>query len=222
MTATAVLSDAEDVLRGTGRHAAGRENVPWVTLLAWIAVAGFVYGATMGSHRLVALQALYSGLKVPFLLLLTSLVCLANFFVLNTVLGLRDDFAAACRGLFASQATMALCLASLAPLLVVGYVSTEFYATAKMLNGVMFAVAGVAGQVTLRHHYRPLIERNPRHRLALAGWLVLYVFVAIQLAWVLRPFIGSPDLETTFFRQGAWSNAYVEITRVIFRVLGID
>jgi len=51
---------------------------------------------------------------------------------------------------------------------------------------------------------------------------VLQVFVAIQPAWVLRPFIGAPDRETTFLSQGTWSNAYVEITRVIFRVLGID
>ena len=176
----------------------------------------------MGSHRLVALQALYSGLKVPLLLLLSSVFCLLNFFVLNTVLGLREDFAAACRGLLASQATMALCLASLAPVLVVGYLSTDFYPLATMLNGVMFAVASIAGQMTLLRHYRPLIERDPRHRLALAGWLVLYIFVAIQLAWVLRPFIGSPNLDTTFFRQGAWSNAYVEIARVVFRVLGIE
>jgi hypothetical protein len=222
VTATAVLGDAEDVLRGTGRHAAGRESVPWMTLLAWIVAAGFLYGATMGSHRLIALQALYSGLKVPFLLLLTSLVCLPNFFVLNTVLGLREDFAAACRGLFASQATIALCLASLAPILIVGYLSTEFYATAKMINGALFAVASIAGQVTLWRHYRPLVERDPRHRLALAGWLCLYVFVAIQLAWLLRPFIGNPTMETTFFRQGAWSNAYVQITRIIFQVLGIE
>ena len=75
MTATAVLSDAENVLRGTGQHAAGRERVPYATLLAWIGGAGFVYGATMGSHRLIVLQALYSGLKVPILLLLTSVVC---------------------------------------------------------------------------------------------------------------------------------------------------
>ena len=86
MTAAAVLSDAEDVLRGTGRHATGRDTVPWVTLLAWIAAAGFLYGAAMGSHRLVAQQALYSGLKVPLLLLLSSVVCLLNFFVLNTIL----------------------------------------------------------------------------------------------------------------------------------------
>ena len=93
---------------------------------------------------------------------------------------------------------------------------------ATALNGLMFAVASVAGQITLRRHYRPLIERNPRHRLALAAWLVLYVFVAIQLAWVLRPFIGSPGLTTSFFREGAWSNAYVELTRTLFPLLGIE
>ena len=45
------------------------------------------------------------------------------------------------------------------------------------------------------------------------AWIALYVFVAIQLAWVLRPFVGSPELEVSFFRAEAWSNAYVVIVR---------
>jgi hypothetical protein len=67
--------------------------------------------------------------------------------------------------------------------------------------------------VTLGRHYRGLVERNPRHRITRAAWLALYVFVAIQLAWVLRPFIGQRELEVTFLRSDALGNAYVEITR---------
>jgi len=44
------------------------------------------------------------------------------------------------------------------------------------------------------------------------------VFVAIQLAWVLRPFIGDPSRPTTFFRETAWGNAYVKIFVALFGV----
>ena len=51
------------------------------------------------------------------------------------------------------------------------------------------------------------------------AWMFLYVFIAIQSAWVLRPFVGAPDLPVRFFREEAWDNAYVRIFRAILRVL---
>jgi len=33
------------------------------------------------------------------------------------------------------------------------------------------------------------------------GWLVVYGVVGAQMGWVLRPFIGSPDLPFTWFRE---------------------
>ncbi len=74
--------------------------------------------------------------------------------------------------------------------------------------------------VTVNLALLPLIAANPRHRIARDAWLALYLFVAIQMAWVLRPFVGDPDQPTRFFRAGAWSNAYVEIAQLIWRVVG--
>ena len=160
-----------------------------------------------------ALQSLYSGLKVPLLLVVTSAVCLPNFFIVNTLRGLRDDFARAVRGVLAAQAKMAVVLAALAPVTLWTYASTSDYDLAALLNGVMFLLATLVGQVVLSRHHLPLIARDPRHRLGKATWLTLYVFVAIQLAWVLRPFVRSPGLPATFFREDACSNAYVSVFR---------
>lgn len=178
-------------------------------------VAGAFYGATMGSYGVRGFQALYSALKVPMLLSLATLVCLPNFFVVNTILGLRSDFGAAFRAVITAQATVSLVLAALAPVVAFSYVSGAEYDVAKIVNGVAFAVAAGGGQVQLGRHYRVLIARNPRHRTARAAWLVLYCFVAIQLAWVLRPFVGHPDLPSTFFRKDAWSNAYVMLWHLV-------
>ena len=50
----------------------------------------------------------------------------------------------------------------------------------------------------------------------LYAWLVLYAFVGIQMGWMLRPFIGAPDMATGFFRSEPFSNAYIVVLRLIF------
>lgn len=214
-----MIGAADALLRGEGPYAAGRGVVPWRQLVLLVIAGGFVYGAVMGAFGARGLQALYSASKVPLLLGCATLVCLPNFYVVNVLLGLRDDFSAACRGVFAAQATLAVVLAALAPLTAVFYVSSDSYAGAKVWNGLMFLVGTVTGQVALNHHYQALIAQNPAHRWGRVAWVVLYVFVAIQLAWVLRPFLGAPDMPTGFFRQDAWSNAYVEVFNTIARLV---
>lgn len=208
----------DGVLRGEGPYASGRGRVPWVGLMLLVVLGGFVYGACMGSFALRPVQALYSALKVPLLLALTTLVCLPSFYAMNTILGLRNDFVPACRGLFASQATAAVCLASLAPITLFGYGSSDNYRFAVVLNGLCFLAAALAGQATLGRHYAPLVRTDAKHHLTRILWLVLYVFVAIQLAWLLRPFVGDPDLAPRFLREDAWNNAYVIVARTIWEL----
>lgn len=32
-------------------------------------------------------------------------------------------------------------------------------------------------------------------------WVVIYALVGAQMGWLLRPFIGSPDMPFTWFRE---------------------
>jgi hypothetical protein len=216
----AALAEVDGLLRSTGRFSVRRAGVPWGHLVLFLVAGGFLYGAAMGTFNLRPLQALYSGSKVPLLLVVSTVVCLPSFFVLNTVLGLRNDFVAAMRGVIAAQATMAVALVGLAPLTLFVYGSSSSYDLALNFNGLVFLVAALAGQATLSRHYRPLIARDPRHKLGRALWLGLYIFVAIQMAWVLRPFVGSPGLKTQFFREEAWSNAYVVVLGKVLSFFG--
>jgi len=212
---------ADALLRGV--PADTRPLVRRRTLLALLVSCGAIYGAVMGSYGGFAgdraLQVLISASKVPLLLLATFALALPSFFVLNTLLGVRGDFDAVVRALVGAQAALTIVLAALAPYTVFWYVSFTGYQPAILFNGVMFAVASLAGQWQLRRAYRPLIARNRRHRVLLRSWLVLYVFVGIQMAWVLRPFIGDPGSPAQFFRAGAWGNAYVVVARLVWDVL---
>ncbi len=217
---TALAAEFDRLLRGQGRFRVGEPASPWRPLLLVVVLGAALHGAVMGSHGGRLLQSACSALKVPLLLLGSGVLVLPSFYVLNAVLGLRDDFAAACRGVLAAQAGMAAALASLAPLCAFWYACGIDHDLALLGNGVQFAVATLTGQIVLNRHYAALVQRNPRHRQVRYAWSLLYVFVAIQLAWVLRPYVGSPGLPVQFLREDAWSNAYVVVVDLVLRVLG--
>ena len=222
---TALLGQADDLLRGHPPESGDdrARSAGLLQLVAFVAIFGAFYGAVMGTFGGVrgerALQLLYSGLKVPLLLLVTFALSLPSFFVLNTLLGVRADFARALRALVATQAVLTIVLASLAPFTAVWYASLDAYRPAILFNAAMFAVASFAAQGLLRRWYAPLIARNIRHRMLLRVWIIIYAFVGVQMAWVLRPFVGDPTKPTRFFREGAWGNAYVEVARMIVEVV---
>lgn len=225
VTLRSLLLRADEVLRGARES----DSLQPVTrslrdLLLMTLAFGMVYGAVMGTFGGIAgdrpLQVLYSAVKVPMLLVVSFGLSLPSFFILNTILGVRSDFPRAVASLMGGQAALTIVLASLAPLTAFWYVSVLDYDRALVFNGVMFAVATLAGQWVLRRSYRALLIRNPRHRVLLRTWLAMYTFVAIQMAWVLRPFVGAPGAPVTFVRHGAWGNAYVEVAKIAWHSLG--
>jgi hypothetical protein len=50
-------------------------------------------------------------------------------------------------------------------------------------------------------------------------WIVIYALVGAQMGWILRPFIGSPDLPFHWFR-GREANIFVDIAHTIGSLLG--
>ena len=212
-----MLTDIDALLRAEGRYAPGRAEYPWRRLVTLLLAGGFLYGLVMGSYGARAVQAFYSGLKVPLLIGASTLIALPSFFVINTLLGLRDDFAPALRAVLTAQGTVAVCLAGATTLVAFVYASGVSYSAAILFNGACFMAAAGAGQLALGRQYRPLIERDARHRWGRAAWLALYVFVAIQMAWTLRPFVGDPSLGTRFIRSSELGNAYVEVAGLVWR-----
>jgi len=213
----------DDFLRGSGRFsvdAAPAGRLRWLFL--FVLVFGVFYGGVMGCFSGLASgrqhQLIYSGVKVPMLLLVTFALCLPSFFVINAVAGLRDDFGEALRAVVATQACVTAVLACLAPVTALFYASSANYTLAVLFNGLIFGVATITSQVVVRRYYAALIRRSPTHRTMLYVWLLLYVFVGIQMGWVLRPFIGDPNAPVAFFRTDAWGNAYVVVGRLIVNI----
>ena len=223
------FSAVDRLLRGEGEFApAGKDTSATrhsaATQLAIIVAAGMVYGAVMGSYGGLAdngwKQALVSALKVPFLFTVTFFICLPSFFVLNMLSGLHRDFGRVLTALLSFQAVASLVLAAFAPITFLFNVSTSLYGFMVLCNGVFFGVASMTGHTMMRRQYAPLIAADYRHRIMYRVWILLYVFVGIQMAWTLRPFIGAPNLPVQFFRHGAWGNAYMVLWRLFLNVFG--
>jgi hypothetical protein len=217
------ISGADAVLRGRLPLGDGRAEVSWLRSVAYVVAFGCAYGALMGTFGGVTgdrlWMVLFAALKVPLLLVITFLVCIPSFFVLNTLFGVREDFAEAFNGLVATQAALTILLFSLAPYTLLWYASVADYGAALLFNAFIFGSASVAAQLLLRRYYRPLVARNPRHRALMRLWIILFAFVGIQTAWILRPFVGSPDLPPQFFRAEAWGNAYVALAETVRAML---
>jgi hypothetical protein len=58
--------------------------------------------------------------------------------------------------------------------------------------------------------------RQPRSRVSkvLAIWILLYALVGAQMGWILRPFIGAPDMTFQWFRARE-ANVFIDIVRTI-------
>jgi hypothetical protein len=190
-----------------------------------IIAAATAAGAVMGMYGGLAPdrfeQILYSSLKLPVLLLGTFVLCLPGFLTVNVMLGVAGDFPQAMRAILRTQATISVVHLSFMPLVALWYLLVREHAWAVLVNATALGAASLAAQLVLRRDYRPLIDRNPVHRGLMWAWLVLYAFVGVQLAWVLRPYIGTPGMDTTFFREDSWSNAYLAVVGKARTALGL-
>lgn len=145
----------DGVLRGEATRPSrlrdGEINIPLGGLTVLMILLGAFYGFCMGWFALFNretpqyTQLLASTLKVPALFLLTLLVTLPSLYVFNALVGSRLGGAALLRLLVASLSITLVVLASFGPIVAFFSVTTTSYPFMKLLNVVMFAVAGTLG-----------------------------------------------------------------------------
>jgi hypothetical protein len=181
------------------------ENL-WRTLrhALMVSCAGCVFfGAALGSYALTVHQILASAIKVPLLLIGTSLLCFPAFFVLHAVLSSSP------LSLMRAATMQALALAvtgiswgAFAPPLLFLVTSTAHYKLAQVLAVLIGVTGGVLGLGRFLSTFGATQPTGAdRQGLALVVYLVLFAAVGGQLAWVLRPFIGDPALPFELFRN---------------------
>jgi hypothetical protein len=217
MNAARIQPALDSLLRAVLRP--GQSEIPLRVLLGAITLGGAIQGAAMGAYALLnggsAAFILISALKMPLFMGITAALMLPTLYVLYSLFGLADGFKTALRALAGGQATFALILASLSPFTLVYYLSGASYRGALGFNLLLFALAGVAAQGTIRLRLADLLRGDARHSRLITIGFGLWAFVAVQLSWNLRPFVGNPNAPTEFLRSDAFTNAYVAIWRIL-------
>lgn len=172
------------------------------------ALYGVRWGTQYGVFHLLAVIV-----KVPALFLLTLVVTCPSLYVFSALAKIGLGFRDTVRLLLAASALACAVLASLAPIVAFFTFGTRSHPFLQLLNAAFFAIAGV---VALRYVVRrlgdvvPASTRETRGRRFLPGrpetrvvvaWTFVYALVGAQMGWMLRPFVGSPNLPQTFVRD---------------------
>jgi hypothetical protein len=184
-----------------------------------IIVGAGLFGAALGCWR-DPWQALYAGLKLPLILLLTAMGNALLNVMLAPLLGLRIAFRQSFLAILASFALAATILGGFSPLaafviwnappLTAGANNSGTHAAILLLLVVVIAFAGIAANVRLLQLLRSLAGGRGGAVRVLLAWLVANLFFGSQLSWILRPFIGSPNLPVEFLRGDAFNGNFFE------------
>lgn len=190
-----------------------------------------LYGAVMGATNLLqatpsfslterCLMILITAVKVPALFLLTLFIVLWPIYMSNAFWGARLSFIKVLVVMLASTAVMAVMLASMASVAFFFALTTASYHFIKLLHVAFFIYAGATGLGFLTRCLATISADSGRRTpsLLFVGWLILYMFVGAQMAWVLRPFVGSPGERFEVFRPRS-GNFYESVGDSISKLL---
>jgi hypothetical protein len=216
------------LLRGDrGRESIERAQVwRWLLYLTVIMVGAGLFGAAVGSWR-APLQSLYTAIKLPLILLLTSLgngllnAMLApllgvNLSVRQSLLAVLMSFTIAAAILGAFSPLLYFLIWNTPALLAGAATNTSSHSLVLVSETGIIAFAGIVANVRLVQLLRELSGSAPAARKVLFAWLAGNLLLGSQLAWTLRPFVGSPGLPVQFLRDDPFHSSFYE---AIFRAL---
>jgi hypothetical protein len=220
------------LLRGDADHLSDLLGKPTASALvgnaAVILVGSGVYGFTLGLWR-APLQGFYTAIKFPLVIFLT---CLGNGAIngmLAQILGSGLSFKQTGLAILMSFAIAATILAGLAPITLFVWFNAPplesrnaILGHSIMLVTHVFAIAfaGVIANRRLLGLLRKMSGSDKVARAVLFSWLAGNLFLGAQLAWNLRPFIGSPKLAIQFLREDPFhGNFYEAVWRALRHLL---
>ena len=188
--------------------------------LAVIVMGAGLYGAAMGCWR-APLQAGYVALKLPLIILLTTLGNALLNGMLAPLLGLNLPFRQSFNAVVISFTITAAILGSFSPLAAFlvwnappmaspASVSSGAYNLILLVHVGVVAFAGIVGNLRLAQLLRGLSGSAIVAKRVLLAWLAGNLFLGSQLSWILRPFIGAPTLPVEFLRAAAFKGNFYE------------
>jgi hypothetical protein len=188
--------------------------------IALIFVGAGCYGAALGSWR-DPLQSCYTALKFPLVILLTTVGNGLLNGMLAPLLGLNIGLRQSALIIFMSFTIASAILGSFSPLVLFmvwntppvsalsGSVSLA-YSFMQLAAVAVIAFAGVVGNLRLVPLLRELSGSSAIAYKVLFAWLAGNLLLGSQICWILRPFIGNPDIPVEFLAQHPLQSNFFE------------
>jgi hypothetical protein len=167
----------------------------------------------MGSYNGL-LQGLVSGIKMPSLILLSLLICFPALFVIQYMIGSTMNLFQMANIILSGFIVLTTIALSFAPIVIFFMITSSNYSFLKLLHVAILTFSGVFAMKTIIDGLKFSCEKkNVYPKLGMTifkMWIIIFAFVSSQLAWNLRPFIGSGDLPFELFRNKQ-SNFFIEV-----------
>lgn len=177
----------------------------------------FIYGVVMGSYNGFQ-QSIITGLKIPCLIFLSLIVCFPALFVIQYMIGSTMTLYQMANIILAGFFVFSAISLSFAPIVVFFMITGDNYAFLKLLHVAIFTFSGIFAIKTIIEGLTFSCEKKniyPKLGMKIFKiWVVILAFVSSQLAWNLRPFVGSHDLPLELFRHRQ-SNFYVAVIQSV-------
>ncbi len=224
----ASLSFLDQLLRRGGTIADDLANADRSTQLLrgsflWLVTLGALYGFAMGSYNGFLGQswlfAASSALKVPLLLVTTTLLCFPALYVFGIAGGAAIRPQPLLAALFSAQAVLVLALVALIPVVLFFTTTIHGYKAVKLLHVAVFALAGLSALRFLRGVLQRADPSLTKNRRLMIAWMALFGLTGAQMGWMMRPFIGRSGEDFVFARQIRGS-IFQDIGRTLLEMVG--
>ncbi len=174
--------------------------------LALLAVGCGAFGLVLGWMR-SPLQGFYAAIKLPLAWLITLSVCVPAYYALLANFGTALRFRTICAAVLVATGRASAVLLALLPILWFASVTVPHtglgYHRVVSLAIVLYAGSGLAALGVMRE----ALGRKSFFLLLCTG---LFILVAGQAAWTLRPFVGRPADERVPFLRPA-EDTFLEV-----------
>jgi len=178
------------------------------------------YGAVLAAWR-SPLMAAFVAVKLPVVFVATTLVvsafCWAAGLLCRAELRYREVLGA----VFSAMAVAGSILLALSPVVLYFVFSGApdagtreemrfAHATMMLVHILVLACAGATGNLVLCRALRRRVPPACRLAPMVALWIASFAVVGCQLGWIMRPFVGSPNIAVEFLRADALDSNFLE------------
>jgi hypothetical protein len=179
----------------------------------FILLFSFIYGVVMGSYNGL-LQSAVTGIKIPCLIFLSLIICFPALFVIQYMIGSTLTIYQMANIILSGFFVFSTIALSFAPIVIFFMITSDNYSFLKLLHVAIFTFSGIFAVKTIIGGLSYSCEKKniyPKLGMKIFKiWVIILAFVSSQLAWNLRPFVGSRNLPFELLRERE-SNFYVAV-----------